>query len=237
MRTSRRGDAKVVIIIVVVVFGVMALMCTGILVALLLPAVQQARMAAQRMESSNNLKMIGLALHNYHDVYNTFPPAYIPDENGKPMHSWRVLILPFVEANHIYDQYDFSQPWDSPANMQACKMMPGVYNSPALGNDGAGDVTTYLAISGPNTVLGNEQARSFRDISTGASNTLMVIEDTTNPVIWYKPVDISPEALGSKNFDDQYFRGIQALFADGSVNFFPQGSNQQVQGMTSIDGN
>ncbi|QDU78053.1 hypothetical protein Pan97_51330 [Bremerella volcania] len=106
MKASRRGDAKVVIIILVVVFGVMALLCAGIVVALLVPAIGQARMAAQRMQSQNNLKVIGLALHNYHDTYGTLPPAYIPDEDGQPMHSWRVLILPFVEANHIYAQYD-----------------------------------------------------------------------------------------------------------------------------------
>jgi len=236
MQPSRRGDAKVVIIVVVVVFGVMALLCTGILVALLLPAVQQARMAAQRMQSSNNLKQIALAMHNYHDVYGTFPPAYIPDEDGKPMHSWRVLILPFVEASYIYDQYDFSQPWDSPANREACQMMPGAYISPALGSDGMSDVTTYVAVAGPKSVISTEKGIAFSEITAGSSNSIMVIEDTTDPVLWYKPVDISPQALSSKNFDDQYFRGIQAAMADGAVHFFPEGSKGQVQGMLSIDG-
>ncbi|MFN3149383.1 DUF1559 domain-containing protein [Bremerella sp.] len=236
MRTSRRGDAKVVIIILVVVFGVMALLCTGVAVAILLPAVGQARLAAQRMQSQNNLKMIGLALHNYHDTYGTFPPAYIPDENGKPMHSWRVLILPFVEAGPIYDQYDFSQPWDSPTNMQACAMMPFAYESPALGNNGMGDATTYVAISDPNSVLGTDTAKQFREIVVGTSNAIMVVEDTTNPVPWYKPVDISPQALTSKNYEDQYFNGIQGLMADGSVHFFPEGSQSQMQGMMSANG-
>ncbi|PQO31310.1 hypothetical protein C5Y96_13290 [Blastopirellula marina] len=236
MRTSRRGDAKVVIIIVVVVFGVMALLCTGILVALLLPAVQQARMAAQRMQSNNNLKMIAIALHNYHDVYGTLPPAYIPDEDGEPMHSWRVLILPFVEGNDIYDKYDFSQPWDSPGNMQACERMPFAYASPALGGNDMGDATTYVAISGPNTMLGMDKARSFADVKVGISNVIMVVEDTTNPVPWYKPVDISPQALMSKNFDDQYFHGVQAAMGDGAVQFIPEGSKPQIQGMMSIDG-
>lgn len=236
MRTSRRGDAKVVIIIVVVVLGMMSLMCAGILVALLLPAVQQARMAAQRMQSNNNLKQIALALHNYNDVYGTLPPAYIPDEDGKPMHSWRVLILPFVEANHIYDKYDFSQPWDSPGNMQACQEMPFAYASPALGGDDIGDATTYVAITGPNTVLGTDKAHSFSEVTVGMSNVLMVVEDTTNPVPWYKPVDISPQALMSKNFDDQYFHGVQAALGDGAVQFFSEGDKPQVQGMMSIDG-
>lgn len=236
MRTSRRGDAKVVIIIVVVVFGVMALLCTGVLVALLLPAISQARMAAQRMQSSNNLKMIGIALHNYHDTYQTLPPAYIPDEDGKPMHSWRVLILPFIEEGAMYDQYDFSQPWDSPSNLEACKRLPFVYNSPALGNDGTGDTTTYVAISGPNTMLGMEKARSFRDVTNGISNTIVVVEDTSNPIPWNKPVDISPEALMSKNFNDQYFDGVQVLMGDASTNFIREENKPEIQGMMSIDG-
>lgn len=236
MRTSRRGDAKVVIIVVVVVFGVMALMCAGILVALLLPAVQQARMAAQRMQSNNNLKMIAIAMHNYHDVYGTLPPAYIPDENGNPMHSWRVLILPFVEGNHIYDQYDFSEPWDSPANMQACQMMPGVYQSPAMRTGDMPDYTTYLAVSAPNSMLGTDTGKKFRDVTVGISNVIMVVEDTSNPVLWYQPVDISPQQLMSKNFDDQYFHGVQGALGDGSVQFFPEGSKPDVQGMLSTDG-
>lgn len=236
MRTSRRGDAKVVIIIVVVVFGVMALICTGLAVAILLPAIGQARIAAQRMQSQNNLKQIGLALHNYHDTFGSFPPAYIPDENGKPMHSWRVLILPFVEANYIYDQYDFSQPWDSPANAQACAMMPFVYDDPALGTGDMGDRTTYVAISAPNSVLGTDTAKKLREITVGTSNAIMVIENSSKPVLWYQPDDISPQELMSQNFDDQYFGGIQGLMADGSVNFFPEASKQQVQGMISADG-
>ncbi|QDU78052.1 hypothetical protein Pan97_51320 [Bremerella volcania] len=115
-------------------------------------------------------------------------------------------------------------------------MMPFVYESPALGNEGQGDATTYVAITGPKSVLGMDKASTFGEITVGTSNAIMVVEDTTNPVPWYKPVDISPQALTSKNFDDQYFNGVQALMADGSVHFFPEASKTQVQGMTSVDG-
>ena len=93
------------------------LLCAGLpMIALLLPAVQSAREAARRAQCSNNLKQIGLAFHNYHDSYGCLPPAYIPDGNGQPMHSWRVLILPFVEQSPLYDQYDFDEPWNGPNN-------------------------------------------------------------------------------------------------------------------------
>ncbi|MFN0054259.1 MAG: DUF1559 domain-containing protein, partial [Planctomycetales bacterium] len=80
------------------------LVCGGILAALLLPAVQQAREAARRTQCKNNLHQIGLALHNYHDAFNSFPPAYIPDASGRPMHSWRVLILPFLDQAPLYQR-------------------------------------------------------------------------------------------------------------------------------------
>lgn len=75
-----------------------------------------AREAARRAQCSNNLKQIAFSLHSYHDRYGCFPPAYIADEEGKPMHSWRVLILPFIEEQALYDRYAFTEPWDGPSN-------------------------------------------------------------------------------------------------------------------------
>src|SRR5258706_8959054 len=81
---------------VFLVVGMVALvLCGGILVALLLPAVQQAREAARRMQSTNNVKQIVLALHTYHDVYQCFPPAVVKDKEGKPLYSGMVCLLPY----------------------------------------------------------------------------------------------------------------------------------------------
>ena len=57
---------------------------------------------------TNNLKLIGLALHNYHDMHPSFPPVYIADKNGKPLHSWRVLLLPLVGENDLFASFDFN---------------------------------------------------------------------------------------------------------------------------------
>jgi hypothetical protein len=62
------------------------------------------------------LRHIAIALQNYHDVHGQLPPAYLPDSRGRPMHSWRVLLLPFLEMQALYDQYDFNEPWDGPNN-------------------------------------------------------------------------------------------------------------------------
>ena len=125
-RTPRPGFTLIELLVVIAIIA--------ILVALLLPAVQQAREAARRTQCKNNLKQIGIALHSYHDVYKTFPPAYIPDEDGKPMHSWRVLILPFIEQQALYEQYDFNEPWDGPNNSQLANVVISVYQCPSSPN-------------------------------------------------------------------------------------------------------
>src|SRR5687767_15769954 len=89
-----------------------------LLAALLLPFSRGGapREAARRMQCGNHLKQIAIALHNYHDVYHCLPPAYTVDAAGKPLHSWRTLILPFSEQKALYDQIDLTKPWDDPAN-------------------------------------------------------------------------------------------------------------------------
>ena len=103
-------------IIVLAVAVPMVLVCGGILLALLLPAVSAAREAARRAQCSNNLKQIGLALLNYESTFGALPPAVFADDHGKPMKSWRVAILPFLDQEPLYQQYDSKQPWDSPQN-------------------------------------------------------------------------------------------------------------------------
>src|SRR5207248_11120546 len=92
----RKMSTTVLVLIIVGCLAGASMVCCGVfaLPALMLPAVQQAREAARRTQCSNNLRQIGLALHNYAQVYGSFPPAFVADEEGKPMHSWRVLILP-----------------------------------------------------------------------------------------------------------------------------------------------
>ena len=95
---------------------IVALTLFGLLLSLLMPAVQSARESSRRASCASNMKQIVLALLAYEADHGQFPPAYIADENGKPMHSWRVLILPYLAEKSIYDAYDFTEPWDGPNN-------------------------------------------------------------------------------------------------------------------------
>lgn len=109
----------------------------GVLVALLLPAVQQAREAARRMQCGNHLKQIGLALHNYHDSLRTFPHgANFPGTGGRKQATWAAAILPFLEQQNVYDKFDWTKDvWDA-ANVPAVQMVISVFICPSDGNPG-----------------------------------------------------------------------------------------------------
>lgn len=238
MKRFRRGNTKVIVIVVMVVLFVLGLACCGILgmTALLLPAVQQARTAARKVQSQNNLKVITLALHNYHDTYGTFPPAIVRDEADQPLYSWRVLILPFLNESSLYQQFDLSEPWDSPGNLQLSQQIPPVLINPAMVDQIQPGLTSYVAIAGPKTVLNTQQPVAMKDIVAGTSNVIVVVDDTQNPVVWTEPVDISPQQFMQLNFDGGVFPTTAAAMSDGSVRQFEEADKPMVQGMLSIDG-
>ncbi|HEV7225254.1 MAG TPA: DUF1559 domain-containing protein [Pirellulales bacterium] len=213
----------------------------AVLVGLLLPAVQAAREAARRSQSTNNLKQIGLALHNFHDVFGRLP-ASTYDKDGNPLLSWRVHILPFVEGQAFYQQFHLDEPWDSEHNKPLIAQMPAVYRNPNFADH---EKTVYLGCTGEHAVFAEDKADkghtareiaativggkevawarsvSFADITDGLSNTIMVVE--ANPdqaVIWTKPDDLPIDAdkpmagLGGLRPG-----GFTALFCDGSVRF------------------
>jgi len=151
------------------------------------------RAAARRSQCINNLKQITIALHNYHDVYGSFPPACTRDAEGRPMHSWRVLILPFLEGQALYDQYDLAEPWNGPNNRALAALIPPVYQCPA--NELFGTPTTsYLAIIGPATAWPADGSTCFADMTDGTSNTLLVVESTAG-VHWMEPRDLKTNDL------------------------------------------
>ncbi|MFM8726754.1 MAG: DUF1559 domain-containing protein, partial [Planctomycetaceae bacterium] len=101
---------------------------SAVLAGLMLPAVQSTREAARRMQSVNNLKQIGIALHGYHDATGDFPPAVVRDKDGKPLYSWRVLILPYLEQGNIFSKWKRDEPWDSPNNKPLSDLVLKVYS-------------------------------------------------------------------------------------------------------------
>ncbi len=198
-----------------------------ILPAMLLPAVQQVREAARRTDSSGRLREIGIALHNHHDLHQRLPAAGVADgdpADGRAL-SWRVHILPFLEQNHLYDQFRLDEPWDSPHNLTLVDQMPEVFRSPNYAGDPG--KTIYLAVvrrstnePGPSTVFGDgTRSSKFRDIEDGLSWTILVVEaDLEEAAIWTCPDDWEFDpANPRRGLSNLRPNGFLAMFADSSV--------------------
>lgn len=153
---------------------------------LLVPAVQRVREAASRVSSQNNLKQIALACHNFHDVHGHLPQDIV-DKNGKPLLSWRVAILPYIEQEALYKQFKLDEPWDSEHNKKLIEQMPKIYVSPSLPQFPG--LTYYKGFSGPGAVFETGKKIKLQAITDGLSNTILVIE-AGPPVPWTKPEDI-----------------------------------------------
>jgi len=184
---------------------------------LLLPAVQKVREAAARMESANHLKQMALAMHNYLDTNGTFPPAYTADKDGKPLLSWRVHILPYIEQDALYREFHLDEPWDSAHNKKLIERIPKIYRSPA--SNAAPGMTSYLTVRGKDTMFPGDKGVKITDVTDGLSNTIMIVEASDKKaVIWTKPDDFE---FNDKNPIDGLLglwpQGFQAALGDGSV--------------------
>lgn len=234
---KKSGSKSWLIVLVVILVVLVPIGVIGLLIAMLIPAVSKVKESASRMTSSNNLKQIGIAMHNYETVYTGLPPQAITDENGKPLLSWRVAILPFVEQEFLYNQFHFDEPWDSPHNLTLLDQMPQVYAMPGWEVEARTGQTYYQVIYGKGALFeplnepkpmgdrfGMPIGRKLARVPDGISNTLMVVE-AANAVPWTKPEDIpytpgSPPTLG-----EHYSGGRNVIFADGSVRFMPKTTN------------
>jgi len=204
--------------------------------ALLFPAVQSARGAARRASSMNNLKQFALALHVYHDAHKSFPPAFTADKDGKPLLSWRVAILPYIEQDALYKQFKLDEPWDSENNKKLIPMMPPIFKAPAS-KAGPGK-TNYLAVRGEKTAFPGAKGVSLKDIPDGASNTVLLVEaGDQKAVVWTKPDDFQYDPDNpAQGLIGLRKRGFLAAFADGHVSFISQSVDAAINAMFTRNG-
>jgi hypothetical protein len=196
----------------------MVVVVLGILVALLLPAQRSTREPSRRMSCALNLKQIALALQDYESTYHVLPPACTLDPQGKPLHSWRTLILPFMEQDALYHTIDLTKPWNDPANKLAFGTRVPGYECPSV-TGGAGQ-TTYLAIVSPGSCLQRDTARRMAEVTDSPALTLVVVEtDSAHSVHWMEPVDIDEETFLQRAALDSgpHSRVFQAAFLDGTA--------------------
>jgi type II secretory pathway pseudopilin PulG len=207
----------------------------GILIALLLPAVSVPREAARRERCVGNLNQIAAALAAYRTEHGRYPPAFVADASGKPMHSWRVLILPYLDCNDLYGKYDFEQLWNSPKNKMLAQRIPDVFRCPSHWKEGTETETSYVAVTGRGTAW-NENIVADTGAQSRPEELILLIEVEGSGICWMEPRDSTPEDNVAKNgvvsntgLGSQHSRSNpphpagHVVCADGSVRFIPDG--------------
>ncbi len=216
------------------------LAATSLLTLLMLPATPSARVASLRTQCKNNLKQIGLALHNFTDEFGALPSPVVGND---PPRSWRVEILPFLDQAPLRASYRDNATWDSAANLE-----PGrkgqMYVCPSMAepyDDQQRTLTCYAAVTGPNSVFAPDNRPRFPDVPDGSSTTIAIIEAAGRHIAWTDPRDVdlatSPiglnlpgtapkqsPAIGSS----PHTGGCHVTMVDGSVRFISQNIDPEV---------
>jgi Protein of unknown function (DUF1559) len=211
---------------VAVVLGILL-----VLAALIVPAVQQARQAARRTASRINLLQLGLAFHNYHDVYAKFPLGAAVTTEGVARHGWLTRMMPYVESSRLYSSIEQRLPWDALQNKfsfstaWAVVLRPGV--EPVFTADGYG-LTHYLG--NPN-VLHRNSCVSLDEMTSGTSNNWLVGEVAGNYQPWGYPFNwraLTWPLNGNVSSYGAWPDGCHICLADGSVKFFSDKTDRAV---------
>ena len=200
---------------------------TAIAIGMLLPAVQKVREAAQRTSSINNLKQIALAMHNYNSTYGAFPAAAICDKKtGKPLLSWRVAILQYIEEEALYEKFKMDEPWDSEHNLKLAKNMPKIYFHPKANKPGD-DKTHYRLFYGKGAAFELNKTTQINNITDGLSNTIMAVE-AEEPVVWTNPNDLAFDPTKALPKMLSINGKFSAAYCDGSVRSFKVPIDQEI---------
>ncbi|AMV19550.1 DUF1559 domain-containing protein [Planctomyces sp. SH-PL14] len=192
---------------------------------LLKPAVAEAQAAAERSQRRNNIKMLGIAFHSFHEVHNMFPGAGRGAEKGGAL-SWRVHLLPYIDEAALYNQFHLDEPWDSPHNKTLIEKMPALFQVKGIDKPG---MTSLHVFTGKGAPFADDRTPAIRDYTDGTSNTALVVEAAPDTAqIWTKPggLDFDPkkplEALGK--LPEDFFL---MLLTDGSVRTVSRNIDQQ----------
>jgi hypothetical protein len=212
-------------------FSVVAVFAVGFCL-LLVPCLQTVRDGEGWVRSRDSLKQIAYALHAYHDIYKKLPPAVVTDQQGRPLYSWRVLLLPFLEEKRLHERFRLDEPWDSPHNKPLLDKTPRCYQPLGGGNDPPG-LTRYQIFVGPGTAFERPGLTlTPEDFPDGLSSTLLVVE-AGQAVPWSKPADLAYDpkrplpSLGGAFGKPVHFLcyevgtrpGFTAVFGDGAGRF------------------
>lgn len=196
------------------------------------PMIQSSGCTAGPRNTCNaNIRQITLALLNYEAANRHLPPAYIADENGKPMHSWRVLILPYLGESALYNKYNFDEPWDGPNNSKLHDVIVSIYQCPKQTqiDSNANKVTlrgmtSYVAVVGPDTAWPGDKTIMIEDIANldGSTFTIMAVEVANSGIHWMEPRDLHVTQMNPK-INPKMGQGISSTHESGACVSFVDG--------------
>ena len=183
------------------------------------------RQAIADTESASNLYKLAFAMVRFNDTHGHLPAAAIQDRAGKPLLSWRVAILPFIDQRDLYEKFRLDEPWDSRHNSKLLERMPDLFASPGKPAGKRGE-TRYLAPIGPGTIFAaRANPWSLVDVSSndGGAMTILLVEAAADKAVpWTKPVDLAIDAdRPLDGLDAARTGGFLAAFADGRVQLIP----------------
>lgn len=200
---------------------------------MLAPTILQLKARRDITACKQNLKRIAQALNAYADEYGRYPPPAVLDARGKPMHSWRVLILPYLGEKRLYAMYDMTKPWDAPENASLQARMPDVFLSPGVANPLVASESSYMLVTGPGTMFPPSGPVARNLISDGVANTLLVVQTDNQSVPWTEPKDLDitklPAQIGQANgIGGMHHGGATAVFVDGEAAWLPADTSKTI---------
>lgn len=202
---------------------------TILLVASLVPAYRKASDLVQRSVCSAHLSQVRYALRSYHAEFDCFPPAYVVDASGQPAHSWRVLILPYMNEEALYRQYHFDEPWDGPRNRQLLAMRPALFGCP---DQAPGTHTSYLAVVSPNSVWPGASSWDSAHLANARPSALMLVETASQSIPWTKPQDLDVATMSyqinsGSGIGSVHYGGASAITLERRTQFLSNGTSPQ----------
>jgi hypothetical protein len=206
----------------IVVAAVVAVTFLAVVGRMWLSSFKAEYAAVRRNTTSARLKLIALAMHTYEGQNGQLPATAIYSRDGKPLLSWRVVILPFIDEKALYEQFHLDEPWNSPHNAALISKMPDMYQPPAGEYKDTGK-TCYLAPVGEKVAFNGSKGRSSWTVGHYPDRTILVVEAARDPAVeWTKPSDLPfDENDPWAGLRDSRDRGLMVLYLDGGVEEIP----------------
>jgi len=214
-------------------FGVLLLLFLGAVVSATAIAMPSVFAAIRRGATASRLQYIQVALLCYHEKFGCYPPQYLLDQQGQPAHSWRVLLLPYLGYDDLYQQYNFDEPWNGAHNRLLMDQMPMEYRSPFLDSDST--ISQYVGIVGENTLWqGSTPLRHVDTVDRKAAGLVWFIECANSDIEWMEPRDVPLEKalLGvsrshAVGISTNYLDGLPAQLYPGGQQWIPVGTSHE----------